>query len=689
MVRTAPRTLVVAFVAAVLASGCDRPAQRGPPVPRDRLAPLRAFEQTRRAAARFLEPTAQEHAFGPDPYDLATLGDGRVVGVLRGRDALVLLDAELRELARVPAPASPSAVAVYDGVAAGDLRPGDVLVTSELEPVLARYRPGAERGLLRLADVPLGDVVAVRDVATGPEGVVYLVEEHDDRLLTLRFTGALAAGLERHARLLPRGPMRLVRTRSALLVASLLGHTLTALPVDGRGVPLEPPVTTTLDGPFWGLSALDVGDGEALVVAGGAEDHPLDRRGGFFGYVDSFVYVYRWSARSGVLRRTASIDVSERGLIVPKAIGFAPDRTALVTSYGGAGALRLAWPRDLDAPPAVSVTTFPPGASAVARTERGFVAADPLLDAWVSIRDPAPGQLADVQVARVVDRAGDARTDRERLGEALFFTGLMAPSSSSDGARSRFSCETCHFEGHVDGRVHHTGRGDVHATTKPLAGLFNNRPHFSRALDPDLSSVAENEFRVAGAPSPADPHFDLDARAVPWLAALGLTRRRWDATELRLSLMAFLMSFTHRANPRAAATRAFTPEVRAGALAFRDRCERCHQARASADDPLSRVPFERWEELVLRGGGPLVWASDAYERTGIEPYVHARGARVPSLRRIYKKRPYFTNGSAPDLVTVLRRVRLRGDAFSHDEAAGGAPLDAPTVGALAAFLDLL
>ena len=65
----------------------------------------------------------------------------------------------------------------------------------------------------------------------------------------------------------------------------------------------------------------------------------------------------------------------------------------------------------------------------------------------------------------------------------------MAPSSSSEGAKSRFSCETCHFEGYVDGRTHHTGRGDVRATTKPLVGLFNNRPHFSRALDPDLTTV--------------------------------------------------------------------------------------------------------------------------------------------------------------------------------------------------------
>jgi hypothetical protein len=468
-------------------------------------------------------------------------------------------------------------------------------------------------------------------------------------------------------------------------VASLLDHTITAYRVDRRGIPSDGATTATIDGPWWGLQAIDTADGDALIVAGGAEDHPLDRRGGFFGYVDSFVYVYRWLARTGELRRTAAINVSEHGLIVPKAIAFASDGTALVTSYGGAQGVRLSWSDGLDAPPSVSPVPLPPGAASLVHTTgQRFVAANPLLDGWMAIDERG------VRVVHPDDDGTDTRSDRERLGEALFFTGLMAPSSSSEGPKSRFSCETCHFEGYVDGRVHHTGRGDVHAATKPLVGLFNNRPHFSRALDPDLSAVAENEFRVAGAPSKSDPHFDIDVPDVPWLAELGIATRHYDAAELRLSLMAFLMSWTHRTNPRAAAARSFTSEERAGAIAFRDRCERCHEARASADDASSRVPFDRWEALVLGGGGgPIVWASDAYEKTGIVPYVHERGARVPSLRRVYKKRPYFTNGSAPDIPSVLRRVRFTDTGFSHDETSVGVALDESTVRALAAFVDLL
>src|SRR5262249_12871432 len=149
--------------------------------------------------------------------------------------------------------------------------------------------------------------------------------------------------------------------------------------------------------------------------------------------------------------------------------------------------------------------TAPPGAvdAVFSQDGRGVVYASPLLDAFVR------ADLRGVQT-HVVDAA--RRPEPElRLGEVLFFTELMAPENVSSDTHSRFSCETCHFEGGVDGRTHYTGRGDVSVVTKPLFGLANNRPHFSRAMDPDLSSVCHNEFRVAGAGSGTDPWFSLEA----------------------------------------------------------------------------------------------------------------------------------------------------------------------------------
>ena len=62
---------------------------------------------------------------------------------------------------------------------------------------------------------------------------------------------------------------------------------------------------------------------------------------------------------------------------------------------------------------------------------------------------------------------------------------------------------------------------------------------------------------------------------------------------------------------------------------------------------------------------------------------------MPSLRRLYKKRPYFTNGSAPALDDVLREARAGPDGFRHAGGDGVPVLDARSRAALLAFLDLL
>jgi hypothetical protein len=93
---------------------------------------------------------------------------------------------------------------------------------------------------------------------------------------------------------------------------------------------------------------------------------------------------------------------------------------------------------------------------------------------------------------------------------------------------------------------------------------------------------------------------------------------------------------------------------------------------------------------VMAPEGALVWASAEYQKTGVLPYVNERGARVVSLRRLYKKYPYFTNGSAKDLASVLDRASFAGGRFFHDAAPAGAiGLRGDEKRALAAFLDLL
>jgi hypothetical protein len=72
--------------------------------------------------------------------------------------------------------------------------------------------------------------------------------------------------------------------------------------------------------------------------------------------------------------------------------------------------------------------------------------------------------------------------------------------------------------------------------------------------------------------------------------------------------------------------------------------------------------------------------------------VHPDGPRVPSLRRLYRKRPYFTNGSAPDLATLLERARFDDRRFFHDLAPNDPALRALSGDerrALLAFLEVL
>jgi hypothetical protein len=265
----------------------------------------------------------------------------------------------------------------------------------------------------------------------------------------------------------------------------------------------------------------------------------------------------------------------------------------------------------------------------------------------------------------------------------------MAPWNKSDGRLSRFTCETCHYEGYVDGRTHATGRGDIRATTKPLLGLFNNRPHFSRALDPNMATMVDNEFRVAGSKSDHDPWFALGPSDLPWMQKLGV-EGPLAPERLRQALMTFLMEFTHRPNPSVVGRTRWSDRERAGAELFRDRCESCHQARLVADDPSTRVAFGAWEPLVMAPEGAIVWAKAEYEKTGVIPYVNEKGARVVSLRRLYKKHPYFTNGSAPDLADVVDKVQFAGDQFVHEGSlAQGSTLTGGEKQSLLAFLDLL
>jgi hypothetical protein len=659
-------------------AGCERgPTAAIDPAPavkshehEHELHELALFEQIRRTQADFAALPPSQQVLGPDPYRLAALGDGRLVGVLRGDDALVVIDEHGVEQARLAAPRSPSGLAVSSE--------GDVLVVGDGARELAHYRSVAGQ-LVQVATVAV-DALGLRSVALDGK-TAYVVEERTGRLLAIGLArgpdrGFRSTGVRELGRC--HGPLHLEAVAGVVAVNCVLDHAI-ELWRNGEVVRIHH------DGPIWSLALHREPDGGLLIAAGGVEDHPLEREDGGFNYIDSFLYLYRLAPGAAQPIRLAAVNSSALDVVTPKWIAIdAGDGAVSLTSAGYATPtlVTLTWHGgDFTAEPAVARHTVMPGTTAAVIGRDGtMIAADPLLDAWL---------VGDRLVA--VPSPRPPRAALSRIGELLFFTTMMSPWGTAEGKRSRFTCETCHHEGYIDGRVHYTGRGDVHATTRPLYGLFNLRPYFSRALDKTMADMVHAEFRVANRHNDRDPWFALGPADLPWLARVGDMPPQLAPAQLRQALMAFLMDFTHRSNPAADHAR-FTERERAGAEAFRDRCASCHAAQLVADNPASLVPFERWESLVLSPSGPLVWSNAAYARTGVLPYVHDNGARVAPLRRLYKKWPYFTNGSARSLADVLDQFATGPIASYHS----GAPADPALTrlspdekSALLAFLDLL
>lgn len=620
---------------------------------------------------------------GPDPFLVAQLSADRYVGALRGNDRLDVLDGDARVLSSL---AAPTGVTGWSWTETAGYAVGE----GSAEVFAYHVADGTIREAGRWS---IPGVHALRDIAIGPAGRLYLADRHRSRIV------ATAGPVFAHERdPSPRngqldapdligdcpGAIAVRQIASMLLANCLLSHRIEAWGLDDQGVPDGRRTTIEHDGPIWGFAARLHDEHMSLAVVG-VEDHPLDRADGAFGYIDSFLFVYELEHDDASLRfeRSLVLNVSEHGVVTPKWVQWTPAGEIWLTAYGSWHGILLD-PRV--SPLQVRAFEMPPGVTQVAGEPRRALGASPLLDAWVVLQDD------DVDIVPATASSPMNRHPLARVGEALFFTSLMAPANDTEGQHSRFTCETCHFEGTVDGRTHSTGRDDVHATTKTLRGLIGNRPHFSRALDPTTTIMIDNEFRVAGRGSPLDPWFPVQVANYPWLGNLldgDRTTRTLDPLALRHALFEFLVEFNPESNPTVRGRDAFGPIEQRGADRFAEHCESCHQARLRADDPSTRQPRSTWESRIF-GAADILWAMDERSKTGVEPYVHPDGARVPSLRRLFAKRPYFTNGRAPDLVEVLQRVDL-GPPFTHDRAETPSPhpLEPDDREALLAFLDLL
>ncbi|MCA9650028.1 MAG: hypothetical protein KC501_08975 [Myxococcales bacterium] len=662
------------------APGDEEHAEPDDPDPRRQaVEQLSRWEDERRAATDFAAEAPWSERSGADPFALRRLPDGTFVGLLRGAAELVRLDARGRRLAH--------GSTLHDATDL-ELVDDELLVVSPRGPDVARSSIPADPSVAPrdLGGFEVLGATSLRTIAAGPGRRLAVGDGFAHRVMLVDLPP------EDHA-VEPlwsadcAGPLDLRFAAGRLVALCMLEHAVKAWTLDDDGLPRGEPVHIEHDGPIWSMDLRPLpgpaseGRPDLRLVLGGVEDHPLDRSDGAFGTIDSFAFVVDLVAQGEPVRR-AALNLGEHGAITPKWVRLRLDDdggTELQAIGSGSEALVSArWDAGFGEP-SVTTRALVPGITDawISDDGRSGLAADPLLDAWVAW----DGEALELQ-ARPDDRPSELR-----LGEALALTGLMAQRGRSEGRRSRFTCETCHFEGGTDGRTHFTGRGQVHATTRPLRGLFPNRPHFSRALDRTMATMVDNEFEVVSRGTEGEPWFTIspDQPEHAWLRHLGVEGPVEPAAQRR-ALMTFLMAYAPEPNPAAVVhPREDDAPLRRGAALFEQHCERCHAARLVTDDPSSRVEPERWLELVGRGG-PIVWASAERMRTGVEPYVHEQGARVPSLRRLHGKRPYLTNGSAATLDEVLRRFTP--DDGMHDGGAGQ-PLGEDEREMLRAFVERL
>src|SRR6185503_11210983 len=184
------------------------------------------------------------------------------------------------------------------------------------------------------------------------------------------------------------GPIRLALTEHFVGAVCLFDHSIVLFERDGHGLAGQEIQRITHDGPIWGFSLVEE-DGGLFIAAGGVEDHPLDRRDKAFGYVDSFVYLYRLDSGRR-LNRLFAQNTSELGVVTPKVTKLAVSASAIrltVVGYASDDWIELELGRkasdDPTRPWVRAKHAGVPGCSDVAFTGDKPVCANPLLDAWV------------------------------------------------------------------------------------------------------------------------------------------------------------------------------------------------------------------------------------------------------------------------------------------------------------------
>jgi hypothetical protein len=621
--------------------------------------------------------------FGSDPVKIRyhPQSDQYLI-LLKNRSEVLLTDRTLNVVDRRVTPRSPSGWAlVLDRF---------LFISGELSPDIQLFEVTV-KGLVPGAKFRVEGAASIRDLVYVPSmGSLFLLDEFHRRLIQVTLPRDWQSQkhfkIEQKTYPLGAGPIQIRAHDNHLLINLLLEHTLMIVPLFQGQPDFSRSSRISHDGPIWAFDVVAQND-SLVIAAAGVENRPLNRLGGEFGYIDSFLYLYRLSRRDGFYgwnptdrdnpKHFTQANLSEIDVITPKAVKLAaPSKdsfTVWVSAFGSAKMARFKFEQSkilltetFDVFPGTTDFVIMPKSQLSGvrnKIHQTIIMTNSLLDGIYGVK--LGGDGSEFKRVKELPSVPSGLSWQSRMGELLFFTTLFTPHNRSDGELSRFTCEACHFNGAIDGRVHYTGREHVFAATKPLRGLANNVPLFSRAGDKSLSSMVLAEFRVAN--QKRRDSFSVDTSNYPWLEGIENLPKVLSPRDLRMAFLSFFVEYRHRPNPWRLRSEKLTPKALQGLAVFRERCEYCHQAIISTRQGDS-VPYDRWAGWLEAKGKDLVWGAPFYMKTGIKPYVHRAGARVPSLRRVQQKYPYFTNGSSPTLLHLLSRFRYRDlSAWHHYE----------------------
>ncbi|ACY19132.1 hypothetical protein [Haliangium ochraceum] len=544
-----------------------------------------------------------------------------------------------------------------------DTRRCEALAQRPLTLCVGAHEPG---GVLAYGEAPWARELPARggffDLVVNEElGRVYVIDGYLDALWVLDLGGHVLA----------REPVtpgsRVLRPAGAraLLVLAANQPRLSLLPLDDEGMP-GAAVGHALPAP---VRSAHYDETTGLLWTGGYRQAEVRRRHGYVENLESFLYAYALDdLLAGSLAPRHAVDLAQERLVDPAALSASSGRLLVALS----GSQRLAAvsvdPSEIFSLPSALVAN-------VVLAHGPWVFAAGLLDERVFVYR-SDGLTLD-QTAALGSDAAALAGDYE-LGELLFYSKAMW----SDSPRNQFTCNSCHWDGLSDRRMHPGYAESRWELARPAAGVGMLAPVFSPGQASNITTAVHGFVRAL------DERYFLDRGSRAWLGDIELTVggeqiRALSTLAVRRALLVFLARRPVEPGFLRAPGQPLSAQAARGAeLVLRD-CARCHEPTPRVGSGQALGAAEALEYLLER---PLAWSAPRRERTGAAPYYTEAGNRVSPLTQLGRGGPFFTDGSAPTLVDLIRRSDPTAELVHAPENAQAPHYGAEDEAAIAAFL---